>query len=199
METKEKSLEALKKAFVPGHTYRRAELASYSTNLDLYLKKLVQSGEIKKVGFGLYSLPEKSAFGEALPDESVLIEAFLKDTHFVVYSPSQFNSLELGTTQLYNLRVVFNRKRAGKFKLGGRVYKFQYWREAPKSLTKEFLLVQMLNELKRLPEDQNKILENLKLKLSEFDLPKLKYALEHYGKVSAKKIFSHVMRDSEAA
>ena len=66
-----------------------------------------------------------------------------------------FNSLGLGTTQLYDKKIVFNRKRHGEMKLGNRTYFFHRWREAPKSLSREFLLVEMLNRINELAEDHN--------------------------------------------
>lgn len=51
--------------------------------------------------------------------------AFLKDDRFLLTSPNAYNALGLGTTQLYNRRVVYNHKRHGKFVRGGRTYDFR--------------------------------------------------------------------------
>lgn len=184
-----KALEKLKKNLTPGHTYRRSDFLKFTTNADRYLKQLVDEGSLKKLSTGLYLFPKETSFGEAPPDEYSLLKTFLKDDHFVIYSPGQFNSLGLGTTQLYTSRTVFNRKRSGELEVGGRKYAFRWWREAPKTMTKEFLFVEFLNRLGELPEDNEKMLKNLQKKLKEFDSRKLSYAVDHYGNISAKNRF----------
>lgn len=132
------TVKRMKAALVPGQVYRRAELAQLSSNVDRHLALLLAEGLLKKVSQGLYLAPRSTPFGDALPDEESLLRTFLKGDHFVVYSFNQFNALELGTTQPYNQRVVFNRKRVGEFNLGGRAYTFHRWREAPKESTPAF-------------------------------------------------------------
>lgn len=187
------ALAHMKEALVPGRVYRRANFTSLTSNVDRNLKELVAQGYLKKLSYGLYTAPKFNDFGEARPDENSLLKSFLNDDHFVVYNPSQFNSLGLGTTQLYNRRVVFNRKRSGKHKLGGRTYHFYYWREAPKKLTKEFLLVEMLNRLDLLAEDKDEVLKNLNNAISEFDAKKLKFSSSHYGNIATQKILNELM------
>ncbi len=177
----------LKASLVPGQVYRRADLAAHSSNVDRHLAKLVAEGRLKKLSQGMYTAPKTTAFGEAPPDADSLLKTFLKDDHFVVYGPSQFNSLGLGTTQLYNRLVVFNRKRVGEFTLGGRTYSFYRWREAPKQLTPEFLVVELLNRLEELAEDRDQVLMRLKDKLPEFNRRRLLLAASRYGTLSTQK------------
>lgn len=160
--TQPKALEHLKAALTPGQVYRRADLVYFTSNVDRYLARLVKDGSLKKLSQGLYTAPKSTPFGEAPPESDSLLKAFLKDDHYVVYSPSQFNSLGLGTTQLYNRLVVFNRKRVGEFTLGGRTYSFHRWREAPKKLTQEFLVVELLNRINELAENREQVLDRLK-------------------------------------
>lgn len=189
-----KALERVKKHLVPGRTYRRSELADFTSNVDRHLQVLVSEGSLKKLSNGLYAAPKATVFGEAPPDENSLLKSFLKDDHFVVYSPSQFNTLGLGSTQLYNTRIVFNRKRTGDLVVGDRKYTFRRWREAPKSLTKEFLVVELLNCLNNLAEDPNSLLENLKTKLIEMDLKKLNLAANRFGTLSAQKKLHNLLQ-----
>jgi len=182
-----KAFDHIKAALTPGQVYRRADLAHFTSNVDRYLARLVKEGNLKKLSQGLYAAPKSTPFGEAPPENDSLIKAFLKDDHFVVYSPSQFNSLGLGTTQLYNRLVVFNRKRVGEFTLGDRTYSFYRWREAPKKLTQEFLIIELLNRINELAENREQVLQRLKEKLSEFNPGKLTYAARHYGTLSAQK------------
>jgi hypothetical protein len=61
--------------------------------------------------------------------------------------------LGLGTTQLYNKRVVYNQKRHGTFPLGNRTVTFERRMNVPRQLSPEFLLVNLVNELGDLAED----------------------------------------------
>lgn len=187
------SLSKLRESFESGKVYRRADLLHLSSAVDRHLAALVKDGSLKKLSQGLYLCPEKTAFGEAPANPEELVRSFLKDDHFVVYSPSDFNSLGLGTTQLYNKTVVFNRKRNGEFTLGGRKFFFQQWREAPKNASKEFLLVEMVNRLNDLAEDRNLVMSRVKEKLPEFNRLKLKFALNHYGNRSTQLKFKEMM------
>ena len=181
------TVKRLKSALVPGQVYRRSDLARLSTNIDRHLAQLLAGGHLRKLSQGLYLAPRSTPYGEALPDEESLLRAFLKDDRFVVYSFNQFNSLELGTTQLYNQRVVFNRKRVGEFALGGRTYAFHRWREAPKTLSVEFLVVELLNRLHELAEDREQVLTRLRQKLPQFNRARLLFSVAHYGTLSTQK------------
>ncbi len=193
------TLQRLKSTLVPGHVYRRSDLASFTSNIDRHLLQLVEKGHLKKLLQGMYLAPKNTAFGEAPPDTKSLLQSFLKDDHFVVYGPSQFNMLGLGTTQLYNRLIVFNRKRVGEFNLGGIIYTFHRWREAPKQLTPEFLIVELLNRLNELAEDREQIVKNLSFKLKEFNRKKLLYAATHYGTLSTQKKLEGLIKSAETA
>ncbi len=193
------ALVKMQKYLVPGHTYRRSELAALSSNVDRHLYSLVRDGYLKKLSTGLYLAPKKTAFGDALPEEDSLLETFLNDDHFVVYSPSQFNSLGLGSTQLYNSRVVFNRKRTGELTVGGRIYTFKLWREAPKELSEEFLVVELLNRINELAEDRENLLSKLAKKLPTFNKAKLNNAANRFGTLSAQKKLKALLNEYEKA
>lgn len=189
------TLTHLKATLVPGQTYRRADLAKLSSNIDRHLALLLEQGVLRKVSQGIYAVPKQTVFGEPPPDEYSLLRTFLKDDHFVVYSPSQFNSLGLGTTQLYNRRIVFNRKRVGNIELGSRAYTFYRWREAPKTLSREFLFVECMNRLEELAEDRDKVVERMKSKLAELDRRKFAYAALHYGTLSTQRKFQELLSE----
>lgn len=193
------ALEKMLKLLVQGRVYRRSDFTSVSSNVDRNLKELVNRGELTKLQNGLYLRPRKTPFGEALADEDELLQKFLDDDHFVVYGPSMFNSLGLGTTQLYNEKVVFNRKRHGVMNLGGRTYTFYRWKEAPKKLSKEFLLVEMFNRLDDLSENKDLVVSNLKKKLSEFNLLKLNNSLNRFGTKSTQKKLKSLIRENHVS
>ncbi len=195
------ALKLIKSALEPGKVYRRKDLVGFSSNLDRYLPFLLEEGVLRKVRRGIYTCPTTTAFGEAPPDEEKLLKTFLRDDHFVVFSPSVFNSLGLGTTQLYNQRIVVNRKRHGEFVLGGRTYFFHRRTEVPtsKQVTKEYFIMELLNRLNDLAEDQETILNHLKNKLADFDQKKLLYAKNHYATYSAQLKFEQLYEEKHAA
>src|SRR5579872_1295863 len=153
------TLEQLKRRLKPGHAYRRADLARWSTSVDRHLKQLVESGVLKKLSGGLYAYPKETVFGQAPAKDSDVVSAFLKDDRFLLASPNAYNSLGVGTTQLYDKTVVYNHKRHGEFQLGGRTFAFRVKPRFPKSLTKEFLLVDLVNNLDQLAEAKDEVLK----------------------------------------
>jgi hypothetical protein len=46
--------------------------------------------------------PKETVFGKAPAPDDKLVEAFLKDKRFLLASPNAYNSLGVGTTQLYD-------------------------------------------------------------------------------------------------
>lgn len=180
----------LKMKLKPGEVYRREDLAQWSKSVDRHLEELRTDGILDRLSYGLYYVPMKSTFGKMPPDESKLVRAFLKDDFFLLTSPNAYNSLGVGTTQLYNLRVVYNRKRHGVFKLGNRTFYFRKKPDFPLKATEEFLLIDLVNNLDQLAEDQNEVLENVKSKLKQMDKTRMKRFLAKYGDVKTKKILS---------
>lgn len=93
-----------------------------------------------------------------------MVESFLKDYRFLLITPNSYNSLGVGTTQLYNKKVVYNHKRHGTFKLGNREYEFQLKHHFPTKLSEEFILVDLANNLDSLAEDYDLVLNKLLVK-----------------------------------
>jgi hypothetical protein len=172
-----------------GKVYRREDLAQVSNAVDRHLRELVSGGALKRLAQGLYYAPKKSAFGVLPPDDRELVTAFLRDNDFLVFSPSSYNALGLGTSQLYNKTLVYNRKRHGLFSFGNREFDFRVKPRFPKKLTPEFLLVDAINNLDELAEDMNRLLEMVERKLAGFDQARLSRAVADYGSVATKKRF----------
>ena len=186
-------LEVLKKKLRPGAVYRRADLQQWSKSVDRHLQELVKEGTLEKLSGGLYYVPEQSTFGKVPAEEHALVEAFLKDDHFLVTSPSDYNALGVGTTQLYNTRFVYNHKRHGEFKLGNRSFQFVRKPYVPGKLTSEFLLVDLVNNLDRLAEDQSVVMERVKEKAREMDPVSLRKMANRFGKVRTRKLFNALL------
>ena len=185
-----KNLEALKKNLKKGGVYRRADLKKWSSAVDRQLQQLIKDGTLEKLSGGLYYAPKLSGFGNTPAEENELVSAFLKDDRFLVMSPNDYNTLGLGTTQLYNTRRVYNHKRHGNFKLGNRTFQFVRKHNVPNKLTKEFLLVDLVNNLKYLAEDQPTLLTNVNKKAKELDQKKLKQLINDFGTVGTKNMFA---------
>jgi hypothetical protein len=173
----------------PGRVYRRQELEKFSTAVDRDLKALVENGEVRKLAGGLYSRPRENTFGFAPPSDKELVRAFLKTDDFLLTSYNYFTELGLGLTQLYNTAVVYNHKRSGDFTLGGRRFEFRLVPAYPRQLTKEFLLVDMLNNLSRLPDETTRVLQSLKSRLNDFDHEKMRKCLDRFGRPAARAMF----------
>ncbi|WP_246327136.1 hypothetical protein [Burkholderia guangdongensis] len=171
----------------PGRVYRREDLARLSTAVDRHLQALVASGKLRKLAQGLYHAPKQSSFGPLPPADDRVVAGFLRDKDFLVFSPSAYNAVGLGTTQLYNRTFVYNRKRHGVFKLGNRQFDFRMKPRFPKKLTPEFLFVDLLNNLDELAEDRDAVLRLARSKLSSFDSARLQRAADSYGNVATRK------------
>jgi len=192
-------LDTVKKNLKPGKLYRRSDLAKLSTSVDRHVALLVKEGTLKKVGPGLYLKPSTSKWGEVPSDDKDLVRGFLKDDRFLVFSFNSYNGLGLGTTQLYNHTVVYNHKRHGQFRLGNRVYDFRMKPDFPVQFNREALLVDMLNNLSELAEDEERVFETLKRKVSTFDKSELENAGKLYGKVRTKKLIKELLHGTQVS
>lgn len=175
-----------------GQVYRRSDLARYTAAVDRYLDRLVKKNEVVKVSGGLYLRPKVSAFGAVPPDEQSLVKTFLKDDRFLVNSFNNYNQLGLGLTQLYGHSVVYNYKRFGEFELGGKKFFFKRVPKFPYQLSKEYLLVDMLNNIKELAEDEVSVFVNLKKNKENFDTKKVLLLAREYGRPRTKKLLYEV-------
>ena len=182
----------------PGQTYRRADLAQWSTAVDRHLKEAVQAGVLTKLAGGLYYAPKQTAFGKAPPQDDTLVATFLKGGPFLLASPNAYNALGVGTTQMHNKTVVYNHKRHGKFALGGRTYDFRMKPAFPKKLTAEFLMVDLVNNLDQLGEDPQEVLQRVKDRVASSDSARLKKAAHAYGSERAKKFFARALAEAGA-
>ncbi|MES2673972.1 MAG: DUF6088 family protein [Pseudomonadota bacterium] len=186
------ALNELKQHLTPGQVYRRADLAQWSNAVDRHLKQLVEEGALQKVSQGVYACPKKTSFGKAAPEDYKLVEAFLKTDDFLLFSANTYNALGVGTTQLYNEQVVYNRKRHGKFKLGNRTFNFQMKPYFPKEVSKEFLLVDLVNNLNKLAEEPDAVLKRVSHVAATMNPSSLKKDAQLYGGVRAKKLFAAI-------
>jgi hypothetical protein len=186
-------LQEVKKHLRPGHVYRRQDLARWSKAVDRHIKQLLQDGTLRKLAGGLYLRPKETVFGKAPAEDEKLVAGFLRDSRFLLASPNAYNTLGVGTTQLYDKTVVYNHKRHGKFRLGGRTFDFRVKPVFPRKLSKEFLLVDLINNLDRLAESRDEVLARVKKRAASLDMPRLQRAAREYGNVRTKRFFSETL------
>jgi len=189
------ALTLLKRRLRPGQVYRRKDLARWSNAVDRHIRELVDEGHLEKVSAGVYMAPRKTRYGDAPAKPEKLVETFLKDDRFLLVSPSAYNGLGVGTTQLYNELVVYNRKRHGRYELDGRVYNFRLRPSVPARLTQEVLLVDLLHNLLRLPEDGSAILPRVLERARRMDRARLNRAVHDYGSARARRLLAPVLED----
>ena len=176
-----------------GRTYRREMLLPFSKAIDRDLMKLTLQGVLEKVGGGLYYKPTLSRFGNLPPRDDELVKRFLRDDVFLLYSWNQYNTLGLGLTQLYNQLVIYNYKRHGLFQLAGKTFDFRRpARGFPKEITREFLLVDLVNNLNELAEDMVTIKMQIKQKWVYFDHKKVVRYIKQYGKIATQRFFEEI-------
>ena len=179
-----------------GEVYRREDLEKWSKSVDRHLKELLDEEVLVKLSQGLYYMPMVSVFGKTPPDETALVTAFLKEKRFVLTSFNAYNSLGVGTTQLYNERIVYNHKRHEVVKLGGRTFNFKKRPDFPLKASQEFLLVDLVNNLDQLSEDQNKILERVKSRVLLVNKTQMKRSLTRFGNVKTKKLLMPLLNQN---
>lgn len=189
-------LQELKRHLRPEQVYRREDLARRSNAVDRHLKQLVEDGTLTKLSGGLYAYPKDTAFGKAPAEDDKLVGTFLKDDRFLLTSPNAYNSLGVGTTQLYDKTVVYNHKRHGTFALGGRKFDFRVKPTFPKRLSQEFLLVDLVNNLDRLAESRKEVLARVKERAASYDVSRLQRAARDYGSVRTRKFFRSLQQNA---
>jgi len=188
-------MELLRQHIKKGEVYRRSDLEYYSTAIDRHLATLIKDGTLVKLNQGLYYAPKQSKFGVVPPDDDQVVKRFLKDEDFLLVSPNTFNSLGLGLTQLYNTTWVYNHKRKGEFQLNGKTFEFKLKSAFPKHITREYLLVDLLNNLENLAEDESQAIEKLPFNVRNFDTDALMTATQQYGTGKTKRALKTIVRN----
>ena len=88
------------------------------------------------------------------------------------------------------LALFARHKRSGEFRLGGRRFQFRRVPAYPKKLSKEYLLVDLMNHLRELPDDISAVRRNLKYQINEFDRSKVSEYVRRYGRPAARRALS---------
>jgi hypothetical protein len=190
-----RAMNLLRQHIKQGKVYRRSDLEYYSTAIDRHLAQLTKDGTLIKLNQGLYYAPKQSKFGAVPPDDHQVVERFLKDEDFLMVSPNSYNSLGLGLTQLYNTTWVYNHKRKGEFQLNGKTFEFKLKSSFPRNITREYLLVDLLNNMENLAEDQSQTLDKLPNNIGSFNTDALMKATQLYGNGKTKRKLKSIVRN----
>jgi len=189
------AMNVLQQYIKPGEVYRRSDLEYYSTALDRHLAQLTKDGVLIKLNQGIYYAPKQSRFGAVPPDDRQVVERFLKGGDFLLISPNSFNALGLGLTQLYNTTWVYNHKRKGEFQLNGKTFEFKLKSSFPKNTSREYLLVDLLNNLDILAEDQTQAIRKLSNSVRSYNADALMKAIQQYATGKTKRILKSIVRN----
>ena len=177
-----------------GEIYRRAELVGYSRCLDRDLRVLVEAGELWKLWRGTYYRPEYSVLGEVPPDYHKMLRAFLRSDDFLIVSPNMYNSLSVGTTQFYNVWLIYNHKRSGRIKVLGQSYHFFMSRRFPRKPDLPFHYVDLINNLGMLEEDHDSVRRQVARLTLELGVDRMRRAAGAYGMPHTIRFFERLTK-----
>lgn len=166
----------------PGRVYRTRDLARWGANPPRLAKRLVDNGELEQLAQGLYAVPVKSRFGKVPPTDEAVMRAFLDDTPFVFTGPEKWNALGLGATAMLAATLVYNTKRTGVFKLGGRQYLLR--RVAfPDNPTPEWYVVDLFEQAAQVGVSRDELAQGLRRAVHEgrFDRQHLLAMAQRFG------------------
>jgi len=103
----------------PGRVYRTRELGRWSANPSRLAKRLVRTAAAVQVGPGMYARLVRTRWGDGPPPVEQLLRAFLGGGAYLLTGSVAWNALDLGSTQVLPVQLVYNTKRSGRFVLGG--------------------------------------------------------------------------------
>ncbi len=179
----------------PGTVYRTQHFARWDSNPTRLVNRLVLQGRLRRLRHGLYYCPKPSRFGEVPPHDDAVLRAFLDGAPYVVTGPEQWNALQLGTTALHALPLVYNTKVSGEQQLGSRRFRFR--RAAfPAKPGPEWFVVDLLKNLDSVGGDASLVAERLKQRVQAgtLDPTALWEAARAYGRTSERSVVREALR-----
>ena len=185
-------------SFTPGRVFRTRDLASLSANPTRMAKRWVDEGLCTRLRPGLYAVAEMTRFGPAPPDRRGLLRAFLDGDDFVITGPPVWNSLGLGSTQMFAHPLIYNRKRSGLFSLGGRTFDLRRV-QFPDHPTLDWFGVDLLENLASVCLDRSETAAILAARLAEgaFNPEALAGMAAEYGTKATQALVRHAVEASQ--
>ena len=92
---------------------------------------------------------------------------------------------------------MYNHKRRGEFILNGRNLVFKLKSGFPAKLSKEFLVIDLLNNLDELAEDKEQIIKKFQNGIDRFDFIELGRMARQYGSGYTKKLVKSVLKKTQ--
>lgn len=188
-------------AMTPGRVYRTHELREFTSNPSRWAKRLVAEGVLRQPGHGLYYVPRSTTFGPVPPRTEELLRAFLGSDDFLITGPYFWNALNLGTTQMFAVTLVYNQGRTGIVRVAGHRYWFRRVR-FPSPTPIEWYIVDLLHNERHMGEDTSRLDEFLvrALRTGRFDADRLTEMAEEYAHPAERaRILSAVATSRQAA
>ena len=133
--------------------------------------------------------PRESRFGDVPPSDEDLLRAFLGDAPFVVTGPPAWNALGLGATALHVDTLVYNTKRSGAFRLGGRTLRLR--RVAfPENPPAEWFVVDLLQHAGEAGVSREEVVQAVERALAagRLDTDRLRLMAERYARRSVRAL-----------
>lgn len=184
-------------ALTPGRVYRTSELRAFTANPSRWAKRLVEQGVLRQPHHGLYYAPVPTAFGLMGPTTPELLRGFLGCDDFLITGPYFWNALGLGTTQMFAMSLVYNRKHTGRMTVGGhRIWLRRVRFPSPPVI--EWFIVDLLHNERHMGEDTSGLdgLLVRALRTRRFDARRLREMAEEYAHPAERRRIFAAIRES---
>lgn len=173
---------AAQPTFESGRVYRTRDLGRWGANPPRLAQRLVRDGRLIQLAHGLFAAPKESRFGVVPPTDEALMRAFLDGGPFVFTGPERWNALGLGTTAVFARPLVYNTKRSGLFRLGGREFLLRRvaFPEAPQP---EWFVIDLFENAEKAAASREELATSLAvvLRAGRFDRTRLLDMSQRYG------------------
>jgi hypothetical protein len=182
----------------PGRAYRTRELRQWSANPSRLARRLVKEGKLREAAHGIYYAPIPTPFGPAPPPSEELLRAFLDGEPFLVTGPPYWNALNLGSTSMFAVKLVYNQSRSGEFVLDRR--RILLRRVAfPENPTPEWFIIDLLQHHGMAGVALSELRQGLEtsLRLGRWDRERLREMAKTYGTKATLALVQKVLEETE--
>lgn len=180
----------------PGAVLRTAALRRWDANPTRLAQRLEARGVVQRIGHGFLYVPKATRFGAAPPSEAALLDALLGGTPYVVTGPPAWNALGLGSTALFVHPLVYNTKRSGTVRIGGRT--FQLRRVGfPSQPVPEWFVVDLFENAASVGLDRENAVVRMRaaLRSGRFDRERLLQMAGGFGSATTAALVAGAVRD----